>query len=138
MSIYYKQMASKYFCKEDSCLIFCAVFQICSFIVYIHITSLSKKAKAMQDFRIFLQAKSPRQSFAARRRRNQAKICFFRGHVPRKNSSQPANVRAKRVRCSGLHPLSKMLAFLRSVSSFLDTLIHITKYYRACFCVVKR
>ena len=125
MSIYYKQMASKYFCKEDSCLIFCAVFQICSFIVYIHITSLSKKAKAMQDFRIFLQAKSPRQSFAARRRRHQAKICFFRG-------------RAKRVRCSGLQPLSKLLAFLRSVSSFLDTLIHITKYYRACFCVVKR
>ena len=36
-----------------------------------------------------------------------------------KNTSQPANVRAKRVRCS---LLSKMQAFLRSVSRFLDTL----------------
>ena len=39
-----------------------------------------------------------------------------------KNASQPASVRALRVRRSGLHPLEKMLAFLRSVSRFLDTL----------------
>ena len=34
----------------------------------------------------------------------------------------PAGVRALRVRRSGLHPIEKMLAFLRSVSRFLDTL----------------
>lgn len=39
-----------------------------------------------------------------------------------KNTSQPASVRALRVRRSGLHLLEKMPAFLRSVSSFLDTL----------------
>ena len=39
-----------------------------------------------------------------------------------KNPSQPASVRAERVRRSGLHPIEKMLAFLRSVSRFLDTL----------------
>ncbi|MCI7472276.1 MAG: hypothetical protein MSB10_01165, partial [Clostridiales bacterium] len=33
-----------------------------------------------------------------------------------KNTSQPASVRALRVRRSGLHSLEKMLAFLRSVS----------------------
>ncbi|EDM97413.1 hypothetical protein BACCAP_04745 [Pseudoflavonifractor capillosus ATCC 29799] len=31
-----------------------------------------------------MQGKSPRQSFTARRRRNQMEICFFRGHAPRK------------------------------------------------------
>ena len=39
-----------------------------------------------------------------------------------KKPSQPASVRAERVRRSGLHPIEKMLAFLRSVSRFLDTL----------------
>ena len=34
-----------------------------------------------------------------------------------KNTAQAANVRAQRVRCGGLYPLSKMLAFLRSVST---------------------
>ena len=39
-----------------------------------------------------------------------------------KNTSQPANVRAKRVRSSGLHPLEKMPAFLRSVPGYPGTL----------------
>ncbi len=38
-----------------------------------------------------------------------------------KNTAQPANVRAQRVRCRGLHPLSKMPAFLRGVSDPSDT-----------------
>ena len=37
-------------------------------------------------------------------------------------SSQSANVRAQRVRCSGLLPFEKMLAFSRERVEFLDTL----------------
>ena len=66
--------------------------------------------------------KSPRQSFAARRRQNKIESVFFGDMCLGKNPSQPASVRAERVRRSGLHPIEKMLAFLRSVSRFLDTL----------------
>ena len=40
-------------------------------------------------------------------------------------TAQPANVRARRVRCSGLHPLGKMPACSRSVSNFFDTLLEL-------------
>ena len=66
--------------------------------------------------------KSPRQSFAARRRQNKIESVFSGDMCLGKNPSQPASVRAERVRRSGLHPIEKMLAFLRSVSRFLDKL----------------
>ena len=39
-----------------------------------------------------------------------------------KNSAQAANVRAQRVRCSGLHIFEKLLAFLREAVDFVDSL----------------
>ncbi|MCI7472337.1 MAG: hypothetical protein MSB10_01500, partial [Clostridiales bacterium] len=84
--------------------------------------SVKKGGTDAREKSVLAPKKSPRQSFAARRRQNRVRICFFQGHEPWKNTSQPASVRALRVRRSGLHSLEKMLAFLRSVSSFLDTL----------------
>ena len=52
----------------------------------------------------------------------ESKSVFSKDMSLGKNTAQPARVRALRVRRSGLHPLEKMLAFLRSVSRFLDTL----------------
>ena len=73
-----------------------------------------------QNFSVY--AKCPRQSFAARRRQNQFKSQNSGDMRLGILTSQPASVCALRMRRSGLHPLSKMQAFLRSVSSFLDTL----------------
>ena len=39
-----------------------------------------------------------------------------------KNTAQAANVRAQRVRCSGLYLFEKMLAFLREPVDFVDRL----------------
>ena len=50
------------------------------------------------------------------------RIVFSGGVYVGKHSAQPTSVRALRVRRRGLHPLEKMLAFLRSVSKFFDTL----------------
>ena len=47
---------------------------------------------------------------------------FSGGVYVGKHTSQDASVRAKASARSGLHPLEKMLAFLRSVSKFFDTL----------------
>ena len=52
----------------------------------------------------------------------EGQIVFSGGVYVGKHSAQPTSVRALRVRRSGLHPLEKMLAFLRSVSKFFDTL----------------
>ncbi|MBS6215529.1 MAG: hypothetical protein KH704_01220, partial [Clostridiales bacterium] len=49
-------------------------------------------------------------------------IVFSGGVYVGKHTSQATSVRAKASARSGLHPLSKMLAFLRSVSKFFDTL----------------
>ena len=51
----------------------------------------------------------------------ESRIVFSGGVYVGKHSAQPTSVRALRVRRSGLHPLEKMLAFLRSVSKFFDT-----------------
>ena len=47
---------------------------------------------------------------------------FSGGVYVGKHTSQDASVRAKASARRGLHPLEKMLAFLRSVSKFFDTL----------------
>ena len=47
---------------------------------------------------------------------------FSGGVYVGKHTCQATSVRAKASARSGLHPLSKMLAFLRSVSKFFDTL----------------
>ena len=47
---------------------------------------------------------------------------FSGGVYVGKHTPQAASVRAKASARSGLHPLEKMLAFLRSVSKFFDTL----------------
>jgi hypothetical protein len=47
---------------------------------------------------------------------------FFGGVYVEKHSFQAASVRALASARSGLHLLEKMLAFLRSVSNFFDTL----------------
>ena len=52
----------------------------------------------------------------------EGQIVFSGGVYVGKHSAQPTSVRALRVRRRGLHPLEKMLAFLRSVSKFFDTL----------------
>ena len=52
----------------------------------------------------------------------EGQIVFSGGVYVGKHTSQDASVRAKASARSGLHPLEKMLAFLRSVSKFFDTL----------------
>ena len=52
----------------------------------------------------------------------EGQIVFSGGVYVGKHTSQAASVRAKASARRGLHPLSKMLAFLRSVSKFFDTL----------------
>ena len=61
--------------------------------------SLSKKPKSMQETERILQDKSPRQSFAARRRQNEDEIRFFRGYVPRKKHGS-ARKRARSARAT--------------------------------------
>ena len=51
--------------------------------IHIRGLSVSKESNCMQERSYFLQSQSSRQSFAARRRRNQIKIRKLRGHVPR-------------------------------------------------------
>ena len=82
--------------------------------------------------------KSPRQSFAARRRQNQLKSQNSGDRCLGILTAQPASVCALRMRRSGLHPLEKMLAFLRSVSRFLDTLRWPCRYGRATSFVTRR
>ena len=52
----------------------------------------------------------------------EGQIVFSGGVYVGKHTSQDASVRAKASARRGLHPLEKMLAFLRSVSKFFDTL----------------
>ena len=52
----------------------------------------------------------------------EGQIVFSGGVYVGKHTSQAASVRAKASARRGLHPLEKMLAFLRSVSKFFDTL----------------
>ena len=52
----------------------------------------------------------------------EGQIVFSGGVYVGKHTSQAASVRAKASPRRGLHPLEKMLAFLRSVSKFFDTL----------------
>ena len=52
----------------------------------------------------------------------EGQIVFSGGVYVGKHTPQAASVRAKASARSGLHPLEKMLAFLRSVSKFFDTL----------------
>ena len=52
----------------------------------------------------------------------EGQIVFSGGVYVGKHTHQAASVRAKASARSGLHPLKKMLAFLRSVSKFFDTL----------------
>ena len=52
----------------------------------------------------------------------EGQIVFSGGVYVGKHTSQAASVRAKASARSGLHPLEKMLAFLRSVSKFFDRL----------------
>ena len=52
----------------------------------------------------------------------EGQIVFSGGVYVGKHTSQEASVRAKASARRGLHPLEKMLAFLRSVSKFFDTL----------------
>ena len=52
----------------------------------------------------------------------EGQIVFSGGVYVGKHTSQATSVRAKASARSGLHPLEKMLAFLRSVSKFFDTL----------------
>ena len=52
----------------------------------------------------------------------EGQIVFSGGVYVGKHTSQAASVRAKASARSGLHPLEKMLAFLRSVSKFFDKL----------------
>ena len=62
------------------------------------------------------------QSSVIRRRRNQVQSVFSGDMCLGKNTAQAANVRAKRVRCSGLHLFEKMPAFLREPVDFVDRL----------------
>ncbi len=62
------------------------------------------------------------QSSVVRRRRNQVQSVFSGDMCLGKNTAQAANVRAKRVRCSGLHLFEKMPAFLREPVDFVDRL----------------
>ena len=84
--------------------------------------SLSKKPTYIQRDRASLHLESPRQSFAARRRRNQVKICFSGDMCVGKNTAQTANVRAQRVRCSGLHLFEHVPARARESVDFVDRL----------------
>ena len=52
----------------------------------------------------------------------EGQIVFSGGVYAGKHTSRAASVRAKASARSGLHPLEKMPAFLRSVSKFFDTL----------------
>ena len=52
----------------------------------------------------------------------EGQIVFSGGVYVGKHTPQAASVRAKASARSGLHPLEKMLAFLRSVSKFFDKL----------------
>ena len=52
----------------------------------------------------------------------EGQIVFSGGVYVGKHTPQAASVRAKASARRGLHPLEKMLAFLRSVSKFFDTL----------------
>ena len=52
----------------------------------------------------------------------EGQIVFSGGVYVGKHTPQAASVRAKASARSGLHPLKKMLAFLRSVSKFFDKL----------------
>ena len=52
----------------------------------------------------------------------EGQIVFSGGVYVGKHTSQAASVRAKASARRGLHHLEKMLAFLRSVSKFFDTL----------------
>ena len=52
----------------------------------------------------------------------EGRIVFSGGVYVGKHTFQAASVRAKASARRGLHPLEKMLAFLRSVSKFFDTL----------------
>ena len=62
------------------------------------------------------------QSSAVPQTAEEGQIVFSGGVYVGKHTSQDASVRAKASARSGLHPLEKMLAFLRSVSKFFDTL----------------
>ena len=52
----------------------------------------------------------------------ECQIVFSGGMYVGKHTSQATSVRAKASARSGLHPLEKMLAFLRSMSKFFDML----------------
>ena len=56
---------------------------------------------------VLFVSKSPRQSLAARRRRNQVEICFFRGHAPRKKHFSARKCAPHGRARSGLHLLSQ-------------------------------
>ena len=85
--------------------------------------SLSKKANMMQERTEFLHGgKALGRVLPPAGGKIESKSVFSKDMSLGKNTAQPARVRALRVRRSGLHPLEKMLAFLRSVSRFLDTL----------------
>ena len=62
------------------------------------------------------------QSSAVPQTAEEGQIVFSGGVYVGKHTSQDASVRAKASARSGLHPLEKMLAFLRSVSKFFDRL----------------
>ena len=62
------------------------------------------------------------QSSAVPQTAEEGQIVFSGGVYVGKHTSQAASVRAKASARSGLHPLEKMPAFLRSVSKFFDTL----------------
>ena len=61
---------------------------------------------------------------------------FSGGVYVGKHTSQAASVRAKASARSGLHPLEKMLAFLRSVSRFFDTLKRRREYLPAALSLI--
>ncbi len=80
---------------------------------------LSKTGMLRKRASYILYGKSPRQSFAARRRRKKVQICFFRGHAPRKKHISGSKCAARRaVRVGACIPSPKCLHFGDSVSSF--------------------
>ena len=63
----------------------------------------------------------------------EGQIVFSGGVYVGKHTPQAASVRAKASARRGLHPLEKMLAFLRSVSKFFDTLAKAAALWAAAF-----
>ena len=78
--------------------------------------SLSKKCKCVRS-----RARAS-QSSVVRRRRKEVKSVFSGDMCVGKNTAQPASVRAKRVRRSGLQPFEHVLARAREPVDFVDRL----------------